>query len=96
MIQWHSQNRVVAREKGRATYTVLRNVQKVSVWKHALLGGSGGMPPQEFRTSKIASAGFSGQVSVAKIIHISGSALVADQPLPSFDRVLILSCAVLI
>ena len=31
------------------------------------------MPPQEkyFGTSKIASAGFPGQVSVAKIIHIS-------------------------
>ena len=42
--------------------------------KHALLGGPGGKPPQEnfeFRTSEIASAGFSGQVSVAKIIHIS-------------------------
>ena len=43
---------------------------KVSVRKHTLLGGSGGMPHLEFRTSKIASAGFSGQVSVAKIIHI--------------------------
>ena len=55
---------------------VLCNVRKVSVWKHALLGGSGGMPPHprkilEFRTSDIASTGFSGQVSVAKIIHIS-------------------------
>ena len=42
--------------------------------KQALLGGSGGMPPRnilEFRTSEIASAGLSGQVSVAKIIHIS-------------------------
>ena len=48
---------------------VLRNV-----WKHALLGGSGGMPPRkilEFRTSKIASGGFSCQVSVAKIMYIS-------------------------
>jgi len=42
--------------------------------KHALLGGSGGMPLRkipEFRTSEIASAGFSGQVHVAKIMHIS-------------------------
>ena len=29
------------------------------------------MPPMEFKTSEIAYAGFSGQVSVAKIIHIS-------------------------
>ena len=44
--------------------------------KHALIEGSGGMPPRkilEFRTSDIASAGFSGQVSVAKIIHISSN-----------------------
>ena len=27
-----------------ATYTVLHNVRKFSMWKHALLGGSGGMP----------------------------------------------------
>ena len=33
--------------------------------KHAILGGVGAC------TSKIASAGFSGQVSVVKIIHIS-------------------------
>ena len=44
--------------------------------KHALLGGSGDLLPQVqenvgFRTSEIASAGLSGQVSVAKIIHIS-------------------------
>ena len=42
--------------------------------KHALLEGSGGMPPRkivEFRTSEITSARFSGQVSVVKIIHIS-------------------------
>ena len=58
-----------------ATYTVLC---KVSMWKHALLEGSGGMPPPppprkilELRTSEIASAGFSGQVSVVKIVHIS-------------------------
>ena len=44
------------------------------------------MPPDkilEFRTSQIATAEFSGQVSVLKIIHISssysGSALVAIQ-----------------
>ena len=48
-------------------------------------GGSGDTPPDkilEFRTSQIATAEFSGQVSV-KIIHISssysGSALVAIQ-----------------
>ena len=47
------------------------------MWKHALLDGSGTLgacSPRkilEFRTSEIASAGFSGQVSVAKIIHIS-------------------------
>ena len=63
---------------------VLHNVWKVSVWKHAILGCSGGMPPRKFRTSEIASAGFSGQIlSVAKIIHISmqhsGSTLIAIQ-----------------
>ena len=63
------------RGTGRAKYMVLCNVRKVSVWKHALLGGWGHAPPRkilEFKTSKIASAGFSGQVSVAKIIHIPG------------------------
>ena len=53
---------------------MLRSVWKVSVQKQALLGECGGMPPRkilEFRTSEIESAGFSGQVSVAKIIHIS-------------------------
>ena len=53
---------------------VLYNVRKVGVQKYALLGESGGMPPRkilECRTSEIASAGFSGQVSVVKIIHIS-------------------------
>ena len=49
---------------------VLHNVRKVSVQKHTCLGGSGGMPLQEFRTSEITSAGFSGQVSVAKISSI--------------------------
>ena len=42
--------------------------------KHAVLGGSGGMAPRkilEFTTSEMASAGFSGQVSVVKIIHVS-------------------------
>ena len=77
--QWGSQNRVVAwAQVGQ--YIVLRNVRKVSVQKHTLLGGSGGMLPRkivEFRSSETASAGFSGQVSVAKIIHISRSALVA-------------------
>ena len=45
----------------------------------------------EFRTSEIPSAGFSGQVSVAKNnthLQYSGSALVAIQPLPSFDHTL--------
>ena len=86
---------------------VLRNVWKVSLRKHALLGESGGMPPPsrktlEFRTSEIASAGFSGQVRVAKIIHIS-SALLAIQLSrklllvhASFDRVLTLSHVALI
>ena len=76
--QWRSQNRVVAwAQVRRVTYTVLRKVRKVSMQKHALLWGSVGMLPPlprkflEFRTSEIASAGFSGQVSVAKIIHIS-------------------------
>ena len=50
---------------------MLCNVQKISVRKDTLLGGSGGMPHQEFRTSEVASAGFLGQVSIAKIIHIS-------------------------
>ena len=53
---------------------MLRNVRKVSV-KHALFkGGLGGCPTRkilEFRISEIASAGFSDQVVVAKIIHIS-------------------------
>ena len=40
-------------------------------WKHNLLGACHPRKNLEFRTSKIASAGFSGQVSVAKIIHIS-------------------------
>ena len=38
----------IASGTGRATYTVLRNVRKVSVRKYALLGGSGGMPPGKF------------------------------------------------
>ena len=36
------------RGTGRATYTVLCNVRKVSVWKHALLGGWGHAPPGKF------------------------------------------------
>ena len=72
MSQWCSQNRVVlCWGTGRATYMVLRNVRKVSVWKHTLLGGVWGITHQENRTSEIPSAGFSGQESVAKIIHIS-------------------------
>ena len=46
---------------------------KLALRKHALLGGSEGNHNQEnfeFRTSEITSAGFSDQVSVAKIIHI--------------------------
>ena len=52
---------------------VPHNVGKVSVRKHAPLGGPEGNHHQEnfeFRTSEITSAGFSDQVSVAKIIHI--------------------------
>ena len=36
----------------QGTYMVLRNVWKVSVQKHTCLGGSWGMPLQEFRTSE--------------------------------------------
>ena len=36
------------RGTGRATYTVLCNVRKVSVRKHALLGGWGHAPPGKF------------------------------------------------
>ena len=82
--QWRSQNRIVARAQVRHIYGVAQHA-KVSVRKHPLLGGSGGMPPRkilEFRTSEIASAGFSGRVSVAKIripMQYSGNALVAIQ-----------------
>ena len=76
---------------------VLHNVRKVSMRKIL-----------EFRASKIASAGFSGHrytLSMFKPskcsensshLQYSGSALVAIQPLPSFDRMLTLSCAALI
>ena len=87
--QWRSHNRIVARAQGGHIYGAAQHA-KVSVQKHALLGGSGGMPcppppPRkslEFRTSEIASAGFLGRVSAAKIripIQYSGSALVAIQ-----------------
>ena len=55
---------------------VLRNVRKVSVRKHALLWGSGGMSPLpgkynlEFRTSEMASAGFSSQGSAFVVIQL--------------------------
>ena len=92
--QWRSQNRKVARAQVGHIYNAAQHA-KVSVRKHALLGESGGMPlpppppppprPRkilEFRTSKIASAGSSGRVSVAKTripMQYSGSALVAIQ-----------------
>ena len=62
----------------------------------------GGMPPRKilgFRTSEIASAGFSGQVHVSvnnTHVQYSGSALIAIQPLSTFDRMLTLSRAALI
>ena len=82
--QWRSQNRIVARAQVGHIYNAVQHA-KVSVRKHALLGGSGGMSPRkilEFRTSEIASAGFSGRVSVAKTripMQYSGSTLVAIQ-----------------
>ena len=83
--QWRSQNRIVARAQVGHIYNAAQHA-KVSVRKHALLGGLGACPPPqeilEFRTSEIASAVFSGRVSVAKIripMQYSGSALVAIQ-----------------
>ena len=98
--QWRSQNRVVARAQVGQHVRSCAMCGKVSVRKHTLLGGSGGMPHLEFRTSEIASAGFSGQVSVAKIIHIfsiqEALLLLFSLFLLSFDRVLTLSRAALI
>ena len=44
--QWRSQNRIVARAQVGHIYNAAHNA-KVSVRKHALLGGSRGMLPQE-------------------------------------------------
>ena len=69
-VQWRSQNRTVARAQVGHIYNAAQHA-KVSVRKHALLGGLGH-----------ASAVFSGRVSVAKIripMQYSGSALVAIQ-----------------
>ena len=82
--QWRSQNRIVARAQVGHIYNAAQHA-KVSVRKHAPLGGLGACPPRkilEFRTSEIASAVFSGRVSVAKIripMQYSGSVLVAIQ-----------------
>ena len=46
-IQWRSQNRIVARAQVGHIYGAAQHA-KVSVRKHALLGGSGGMPPPKF------------------------------------------------
>jgi len=43
--QWCSQNRIVARAQVGHIYNAAQHA-KVSVRKHALLGGSGGKPPQ--------------------------------------------------
>ena len=65
--QWRSQNIVVARAQVGQHIRCCAMREKLAC---------GGMPPRKilgFRTSEIASAGFSGQVhvSVAKIIHMS-------------------------
>ena len=44
--QWRSQNRIVARAQVGHIYNAAQHA-KVSVRKHTLLGGSGGMPPPQ-------------------------------------------------
>ena len=82
--QWRSQNRIVARAQVGHIYNAAQHA-KVSVRKHALLGGLGACPPGTFwnleppRSHLV----FSGRVSVAKIripMQYSGSTLVAIQP----------------
>ena len=82
MAQWRSQNGIVAQAQVGHIYNAAQHA-KVSVRKHALLGGLGACPPGKFwnlgppRSHLV----FSGRVSVAKIrtMHYSGSALVAIQ-----------------
>ena len=70
--QWRSQNRVVAWAQVGQHIRCYAMCGKLCVGAHYFRGVWGHASPRKFRTSEIASAGFSGQVlSVAKIIHIS-------------------------
>ena len=109
--QGHSQNRVVARAQVGQHIWCYAMCGKLACRSMLFQGVLGACPLRkilEFRTSEMASAGFSGQVGVSKIIYISSiqealSLLFSSQESPcqclmypihaSFDRVLTLSCA---
>ena len=74
MEQWRSQNRVVAWAQAGQHIRCCASCGKLACGSTLFYGICRHAPPHrkilEFRTSEIASAGFSGQVSVAKIIPI--------------------------